>query len=113
MNTFGGSDEALPPGSEAGDPGHVRFAMLEVEDGALMGNDVPAHRFVPMQGFNVALHLSSAAEAERIFAALAEGGVVDTALAEVAWASRFGMLRDRFGTPWLILAAKNEGAGRS
>lgn len=74
MNTFGCSDEALPPGSEASDPQHVRFAMLQVEDGALLGNVVPAHQFVPMQGFNVALHLSSATEAGRIFAALAEGG---------------------------------------
>lgn len=105
MNSFGGSDAALPPGSEASQPEHIRFAMLELPGGgALLGNDVPAHRYVPMQGFSVALHLASAAEAERIFSGLSEGGEVSTPLSRVEWADRFGMLRDRFGTPWLILA---------
>lgn len=112
MNTFGGSNEALPPGSEASRPDHVRFAMLELEGGALLGNDVPPHRHLPMQGFNVALHLSSVDEAERIFSALSQGGEVSTPLSKVEWADRFGMLRDRFGTPWLLLAMAS-GSARS
>jgi PhnB protein len=57
-----------------------------------------------MQGFNVALHSRGAAEARRIFDGLSEGGKVTTPLAPVDWAALFGMVTDRFGVPWLVLA---------
>jgi len=104
MNTFGGNDARLPPGSMASAPEHIRFAMLEVGEGAILGNDVPSHLYEPMQGFNVALHLESVEEAERIFDALGDGGEILTPLTQVEWANRFGILRDRFGVPWLVLA---------
>jgi PhnB protein len=47
-------------------------------------------------------------DARRIFAGLAEGGEVTTPLSEVDWASLFGMVVDRFGVPWLILALNEE-----
>jgi len=50
--------------------------------------------------------LEDAAEAERIFHALAENGVVQFALQETFWAVRFGMLVDQFGTPWMINCGK-------
>ena len=48
------------------------------------------------------LSADSAGEADRIFAALSEGATVQLALQETFWALRFGMLVDRFGTPWMI-----------
>jgi len=45
-------------------------------------------------------------EAERIFHALAEGGSVRMPIEETFWAARFGMLVDRFGTPWMINCEK-------
>jgi PhnB protein len=104
MNTFGNSDAKLPPGSTASAPDLIRFAELQVEDYAILGNDVPAQEYKPMQGFHISLHVKTAAEASRIFKALAEGGKIETALSDVAWSSAFGIVRDRFGTPWLILA---------
>lgn len=105
MNTFGGNEEReLPPGSTAAAPDKIRFAELKVGDGALLGNDLPDDQFEPMRGFNVALHTESTAEARRIFEALAEGGRVTAPLTKVDWAPLFGMVTDRFGTPWLILA---------
>ncbi|MET0334818.1 MAG: VOC family protein [Rhizobacter sp.] len=112
MNTFGGNDARLPPGSVASAPEHIRFARLEVAEGAILGNDVPPHQHEPMQGFNLALHLESVDEAERIFSALGEGGDISTPLAEVPWAKRFGMLRDHFGVPWLVLALDGGNASR-
>ena len=106
MNTFGDSSAELPPGSTAAAPDHVRFAQIEIGDYAINGNDVPAAELRSMQGFNVALHTKDVAEAERIFSGLAEGGHITTPLTEVAWAARFGMLTDRFGVPWLVLALK-------
>jgi PhnB protein len=55
-----------------------------------------------MQGISVALVLEDPDEAERIFNAFAEGGTVTMPLTETFWAKKFGMLTDRFGTPWMI-----------
>ena len=104
MNTFGGNDAKLPPGSTAAAPDQIRFAELKVGDFAILGNDVPDNEYVPMQGFHIALHVETGAEARRIFDAFSEGGQVETALCEVAWSSAFGILTDQLGTPWLILA---------
>lgn len=106
MNTFSESTASLPPGSVPSSPDHVRFGMVETSGGAILGNDVPHHLHERMQGFSVALHVESVETAERVFSALSEGGEVSTPLTEVEWATRFGMLRDRFGVPWLILALK-------
>lgn len=104
INTFGGSDAKLPPGSTASAPDQIRFAELQVGDYSILGNDVPEQEYRPMQGFNIALHVKTATEAWRIFAAFSEGGHVVTPLSDVAWSSAFGIVSDQFGTPWLILA---------
>lgn len=104
MNTFGDSAAKLPPGSSASAPDQIRFAELQVGDFAILGNDVPEPEYRPMQGFNIALHVKTADEARRIFKAFAEGGQIVTPLSDVAWSSAFGIVTDRFGTPWLILA---------
>lgn len=105
MNSLDDTQDAdLPPGCTPPSPGQIRFATLQVGDFALLGNDVPAEDFQPMRGFNISLHTESVAEAHRIFAALADGGQITVPLGEVAWSPCFGMVRDRFGVPWLILA---------
>lgn len=70
----------------------------------MLGNDVPEQDYKLMQGFSVVLHVETADEARRIFNALSHDGQVVTPLSDVAWSSAFGMVTDRFGTPWLILA---------
>lgn len=105
MNTFGGNeDKALPAGSASAGTEKIRFAELHVGDQALLGNDVPAEQFKIMQGFNVSVHIQGKAEARSVFSGLADGGQVTTPLAKVDWAALFGMVTDRFGVPWLILA---------
>ncbi len=105
MNTFGGNeDRALPPGSQAGPADHIRFAEIRFGEHALRGNDVTEDEFVAMRGFNISLHVATTGEARRYFNGLADGGSVTTPLSEVDWAKLFGMVTDRFGVPWLILA---------
>jgi PhnB protein len=53
-------------------------------------------------GFNLSLAVPTEAEAERAFAALANGGQVKMPLAKTFWSPRFGMLTDRFGLDWMI-----------
>lgn len=106
MNTFGDNDAPLPPGSTAMADDQIRFAELQIGDFSILGNDIPKTDFRPQQGFHISLHVESSDEAKRIFTALSEGGTIDTSISEVAWSSAFGILRDRFGVPWLILALR-------
>ena len=62
----------------------------------------PQHSEGKPQGFSLNLAIDTAAEAERVFQELSEGGQVRMPLAKTFWADRFGMLVDRFGIPWMI-----------
>jgi PhnB protein len=68
----------------------------------LMGSDSPPEFFATPQGFSVSINVDNQQQAERIFNALAEGGTVHMPLGQTFWAHRFGMLVDRFDTPWMI-----------
>lgn len=107
MNTFGDVEKgALPPGSRPAGADRIRFAQLQFGNNVLQGNDLPEDEARAMSGFNIALHVETADEARRIFDGLAEGGTIDTPLSKVAWSSAFGLVRDRFDVPWLILATE-------
>lgn len=113
---LGGTIEAMLPheGTPAAD--HVpaawrqkiMHARLRLGDGVLMGSDAPPPYQEKPQGFSVALHFKEPAEAERAFHALAEGGTVRMPIAETFWATRFGMLVDPFGIPWMINCPRPE-----
>ena len=55
-----------------------------------------------MNGFALSLNYSSADEARRIFDALGAGGKVIMPMGKTFWAETFGMLTDKFGTPWMV-----------
>jgi PhnB protein len=84
----------------------IIHARMLVDGVALMGSDCPPDRFEKMQGFSVTLNVKEPAEAERVFDELVEGGTVRMPLQETFWARKFGMLTDRFGTPWMINCEK-------
>lgn len=86
--------------------GKIIHARLMVGDKILMGSDAPSPHYEPMKGFSVTLGIDDPAEADRVFAALAEGGTVRMPIQETFWARRFGMLTDRFGTPWMVNCEK-------
>ena len=80
----------------------VIHVHMTVGDQVLMGSDAPPEHFEKPQGFSVSLGIDDPAEAERVFNALAEGGQVTMPLGKTFWAERFGMLVDRYGTPWMV-----------
>ena len=87
--------------------GKIMHARLVLDDDrVLMGSDAPPGMQEEMKGFSVTLGVDKPAEAERIFHALAEDGTVRMPIQETFWATRFGMLTDRFGTPWMINCEK-------
>jgi len=82
---------------------HATFAVGDQTIGAA---DAPPASYQTPQGFSLMLHLDGAAEADRIFAMLAENGVVQMPIQQTFWAARFGVLTDQFGTPWIIQCDK-------
>ncbi|KDP86948.1 3-demethylubiquinone-9 3-methyltransferase [Cupriavidus sp. SK-3] len=71
--------------------------------GTLFGGDCPAHLpYEGIKGVSIAVDYATTAEAEQVFAALASGGQVTMPMQPAFWARRWGMLTDRFGTPWIV-----------
>lgn len=72
-----------------------------------MGGDAPPGMpFDGVRGNSVAVQVDTPEEAERLFQALAENANVEMPMQETFWASRFGMLTDQFGIPWMINCEK-------
>jgi PhnB protein len=80
----------------------VIHARLVVDDKVLMGSDAPPDHYAAPQGLYVSVSVPSPADAERIFTALAENGKVTMPFEKTFWSAGFGMLVDRFGTPWMV-----------
>jgi PhnB protein len=90
----------VPPGAEE----KVMHASLRIGDTVVLASDGRCQGKPSFQGFALALPVTSDAEAERIFAALGDGGRVQMPMAKTFFASRFGMVADRFGVSWMVLA---------
>lgn len=84
----------------------VLYARMSLGETEIMANDVPPERFQPMRSAYLSLTLDSGEEAERIYGLLKEGGDVFMKMEETFFAHRFAMLRDRFGTSWMLLHPK-------
>lgn len=84
----------------------VMHARVKLGNDMLMGSDAPGRRYQKPQGFSLSHTVESPKEAERIFKALARGGKVSMPIQETFWAKRFGMVTDRFGTPWMVNCEK-------
>ena len=100
MMTYGDAPMSEEIPSEQRD--RIMHANLTVGGMVLMGSDTPPDGFQKPQGFSVNLQFDDLVEAERIFQKLAENGTVKMPFQETFWSTRFGMLVDRFGTPWMI-----------
>ena len=79
----------------------ILHARLEIGGAVLMGADIPGAE--PMRSAYLTLRVDSAKEAERLYALLGEGGQIFMKMEQTFFANRFAMLRDRFGTSWMLL----------
>ena len=104
MITYAGTpaEEHAPPELR----NKILHARLIVGSDALMGSDAPPDRYDAPKGFSVSLQIDAPADAERIFHALAENGIVQLPIQQTFWAERFGMLVDQFGIPWMVNCGK-------
>lgn len=79
----------------------VVHARIEIGATVLMGADIPQAE--PMRSAYLALSLDTEADAERVYALLTDGGEIFLKMEKTPFANRFAMLRDRFGTSWMLL----------
>lgn len=106
---LGGKVSMMMTHAQAPDPSRVDpawkdavlHARITVGGTDLLAADIPNAE--PMRSAYLTLACDSDSEAERIFAALSDGGRVLMAMEETFFASRFGQVRDRFGLNWMIL----------
>jgi PhnB protein len=79
----------------------VLHARIEIGSTVLMGADIPQSE--PMRSAYLTLTVDSEEEAERLYALLTEGGEIFMKMEKMPFANRFAMLRDKFGTSWMLL----------
>ena len=91
----------VPPGSA----NNVMHSSFRVGETTIMASDGRGGGKPSFQGIALSITAPSDAEAERLFAALADGGQVTQALTTTFFSSRFGMVTDRFGVGWMLVVA--------
>jgi PhnB protein len=80
---------------------HVLHARLELAGTVVMGADIPNSE--PMRSAYLTLSSDTAEDAERVYALLSNGGQIFMKMEKTFFANRFAMLRDKFGTSWMLL----------
>jgi PhnB protein len=89
----------VPPGAE----NKVMHSSFKIGETTVMASDGVCSGKPSFQGFSLSVSVSSDGEAERLFAALSDGGKVQMPLAKTFFSSRFGMVADRFGVSWMLI----------
>lgn len=100
MITYGETPAADEVPAELAD--RIVHASLNMRGRRLMGADMAGNCHQPMQGSCVHLEFDTLERAADVFGQLQQGGQITMPFAETFWATRFGMLTDRFGTSWMI-----------
>lgn len=90
---------APPPGSE----NKILHMALQVGDTLVMGSDGMCKGPAEFKGVALSISAADDAEAERLFAALGDGGQVLAPMTPTFFSSRFGMVADRFGVTWMVV----------
>jgi PhnB protein len=91
-----------PEPASHGAPEKVMHASLRIGDATVHVSDGRCSGQLSFEGFGLSLTVADDAEAERLFAALGDGGREQMPLAKTFFSSKFGMVADRFGVLWMV-----------
>jgi PhnB protein len=98
--------DPMPPGSiPSGAANKVMHASMKIGDATVMCSDGQCGGSPSFEGVSLVYNAGSEGEADRVFAALAEGGTVTMPLGKTFFAPKFGMCSDRFGVGWMVIVA--------
>jgi len=99
-NPEGSCPDNTPPGSAE----KIMHCSLRIGDAEVMASDGNCSGRAAFQGMSLALLVTDEAEADRLFNALGQGGAVEMAIGKTFFSSRFGIVTDRFGVSWMVVA---------
>jgi len=97
-------DNPEPDANPHGAADKVMHTSFRIGDAVVMASDGRCTGQPSFQGFGLTLTAKDEAEARRLFAALAEGGQVQMPMAKTFFSPAFGMVADRFGVLWMVMA---------
>jgi len=80
----------------------MAHACLVGDGWNIMATDSPCDHFEAMKGMNISIHAPTAEKAREYFEGLAVGGTVVMPFEETFWSKGFGLVTDKFGTPWMV-----------
>jgi PhnB protein len=92
------------PARAPADPNKIMHASFRIGDSLVMGSDGMADGKPEFKGFSLTLEVKSEAEAKKTFDALAQGGQVHQPLIRTFFSPAFGMVQDKFGVGWMVMA---------
>jgi PhnB protein len=113
MMCYNESPEPPPPGMvPPGFEDKIMHTSFRIGESMVMASDDCTSVKGGFHGFSLSLTVPSEADADRVFAALADGGEVQMPLGQTFWSPRFGMLSDRFGVGWMVSVAPANQQGK-
>src|SRR5437667_7743563 len=103
MMRYKESPEPPPPGMvPPGFENKIMHTSFRIGETTVMASDGCSAEKPAFEGFSLSLSVANESEADRLFAALANGGQVRMPLTKTFWSPRFGMVEDRFGVAWMV-----------
>ena len=108
MMRFNQSPEQHPGMCAPGNEDKIMHSCFRIGDTQIMASDGRAEGKPVFQGFALSVSARDAADADRMFGALADGGQVQMPLSKTFFSPRFGMVADRFGMGWMVIALPPE-----
>jgi PhnB protein len=84
----------------------VMHCSFRIGESMLMGSDGECKGRTEFKGFSLSLAVPTEADADRVFAALSQGGQVQVPLTKTFFSARFGMVADKFGVGWMVMVAQ-------
>jgi PhnB protein len=96
----GPDDPNCPPPPK---PDAVMHSSFKLGGQTIMASDGNCGGKAEFKGFSLSLAVKTEGEAEKLFAALSEGGQVTQPLIQTFFSPKFGMVQDKFGVGWMVL----------
>jgi PhnB protein len=94
------------PGCNVADKNKVMHADIRIGEATVLASDGNAEGKPEFKGFALTLSAKTAAEADKLFGALSDGGKVQMPMMKTFFSERFGMLADKFGVGWMVIVEK-------
>lgn len=89
-----------------GNPNAIKHSSFKLGDQRVMASDGYAKGEPEFKGFSLSLSVKTEGEADKVFAALGEGGKIEMPLGKTFFSPKFGMLADKFGVNWMVLVGQ-------